>query len=393
MSIKDHLDKSHNSLDEIQGGTISERYHLSSDQYNITSSLSVNGGELLFNSSTIGITDHSLLSNLNTSTYSHVTSTIASVVASLSVNNNELLFNGATIASVDNLIATKYAPISVTVTAGVLTSGTIDDILTPNTGTYIRVDETSPGGLTVEFEYNNVDEFNSISYRIRYVGGSGHILQQQIWNKDTLTWDLLSEQIGPQSALTWMTNAIGNSDPYINGGIVKTRIEHITPFNSSHYLLIDYVTLISSVGGSVIPIPTQTQAENITDVSGSPFLWPIIRLKQFISKLRPIEILYSKSGDIGIYTGTLGRIIKRPCTITSASIRFGTAGVTGDTTIVVMNGATTIGTVTIASGVTTGELSLSNPSLALNDIITVDCTLASTTNPKDLSITFLATLT
>lgn len=180
------------------------------------------------------------------------------------------------------LVATKYHPFSATVAAGTLVSGTVNDILTPNGGTTIRVDETNPGGLTVELEFHDVVEFNSISLRLQYAGGSSHIIQQQVWNKTTLAWDVLSEQIGPQAALTWMTNGIGNSDNYVDAGVAKIRLIHISPFNSSHYLLIDYASLVSSVGGSIIPIPTQTQAENVADVSGSPFLWPVNRLQQLI---------------------------------------------------------------------------------------------------------------
>jgi hypothetical protein len=56
-----------------------------------------NGVVITSSTLSFGVSDHLLLSNLNSSTYSHVTSSIANIVSSLSTNGNTLLYNNSTI--------------------------------------------------------------------------------------------------------------------------------------------------------------------------------------------------------------------------------------------------------------------------------------------------------
>lgn len=122
---------SHNLLSSLQGGTVSQYYHLNNSLYGIVSSLSVSGGKLLYNNSTLGITDHTLLDNLNSSTYSHITSTIASIVSSLSVVDNKLQFNGGVIG------VTEASQLSFTPTLGITATNSqkaIEETNTLNTG-------------------------------------------------------------------------------------------------------------------------------------------------------------------------------------------------------------------------------------------------------------------
>jgi hypothetical protein len=112
-----------------------------------------------------------------------------------------------------------------------------------------------------------------------------------------------------------------------------------------------------------------------------------------VNTLKSIEITYSKVGEVIVSTGSVGRIIKRAGTITSGTVAFKTAGTTSNTIIEIRNGATLVGSATIASGVTTGTVTLNNASLSVNDILTINCTASATIPPINVSMTLLVALT
>ena len=145
---------------------------------------------------------------------------------------------------VDGLVLTEvYVPDSTTVTTSDGYTGTNADVVGLD-GLYMQIEEASGApGFDVRFEYVDVTTFNNIMLYVKYTGGSGHTVNVQLFNNDTLAWDTIGS-FTDQTDWTLITLTVAIDDDYINGSDeVTLRLYHAASGNTSHSLQVDNVVL------------------------------------------------------------------------------------------------------------------------------------------------------
>jgi len=158
-------------------------------------------------------------------------------------------------------LGSKTFPVnSFTKQAGGTVTGAVTDIQTPNDGLTLRVNEAA-GGLTVDFNFQNVTSFNLLSMHLRYAGGANHVWQIQLFNYVTQLFQSIGDTTGTQSDLTWFNIPISAEEQFISNGNVIVRFNHVSPFVSTHYLLVDYISLISTISVVNAPVTVDSTLE------------------------------------------------------------------------------------------------------------------------------------
>lgn len=149
-------------------------------------------------------------------------------------------------------LATKiYAPSSIAVPEGSLTSGSVTSLATSGDGLLLIATESVSTGLAVEINFTSITNFNSVTIRSQYSGGANHTWHFELYNYLLTAWEILSEDIGAEPALTWHTLPIANSAPYLSGGNVKLKFHHAPPYINNHTWTCDYAALVQSNAGAV----------------------------------------------------------------------------------------------------------------------------------------------
>jgi hypothetical protein len=98
-------------------------------------------------------------------------------------------------------------------------------------------------GFDVRFEFTEITTFNNLLLYVYYHGGSGHIIQVQFFNNDTLSWDTATT-FTDEMAFTLIDYPLPLVTPWINGSNeVTMRLYHPASGNTSHYLEIDYISI------------------------------------------------------------------------------------------------------------------------------------------------------
>ena len=134
--------------------------------------------------------------------------------------------------------------------------GTVLDIRTFNnyntatsSGFYSINDAATSPGYIVYVGFTAITKFNRVVLNINYTQSSDHTINVDLYNYVTTAWNTFAVYSGLPG---WYQLALGliDSDPYVSGGAVTLRLNHISGGNISHRTWIDYIALeMSKQGG------------------------------------------------------------------------------------------------------------------------------------------------
>jgi len=106
--------------------------------------------------------------------------------------------------------------------------------------------------LDIYLNFTGVDDFSQLIIREYYLGSASHMIQVQIWDVDSSTWEDYFEFVG-QAGFTILTIPVYDPDEHITpDGNVSIRLHHIQNGVTSHRVYIDFAWLVdgTNVGGS-----------------------------------------------------------------------------------------------------------------------------------------------
>jgi hypothetical protein len=189
-----------------------------------------------------------------------------SVTSNISVNGYSIITAGdlATVTILPNYITMDPTTVPVSnvgtsTTYGTYNFGSVTDIQTygdyntsANTGFYSVNDATGTPGHIEYIGFTGVTKFNRIVLNINYTASSGHTQNIDLYNYLTNQWDTFGTYSGSG---TWQQFTLGVIDdvPYISGGNVTLRNNHVSSGNAQHRTWIDYVALEQSITGGQGP--------------------------------------------------------------------------------------------------------------------------------------------
>lgn len=143
----------------------------------------------------------------------------------------------------------EYSANSISTVTGTPT-GSVSDVQTKNDSNTYDVDEVAGvPGFDTRITYTGVDHFNSIKTHVQYNGSLSHVVNLQLWNVDTTTWDTIAVVPVSVALQDLIVQDIDHTD-YIDSGTVILRFYHATTGNAAHDLIIDYAAVWNSFGGS-----------------------------------------------------------------------------------------------------------------------------------------------
>ena len=137
--------------------------------------------------------------------------------------------------------------------------GTVLDIRTFNnyntatsSGFYSINDTATSPGYTVYVGFTGITKFNRVVLNINYTQSSDHTINVDLYNYVTAAWNTFAVYSGLPG---WYQLALGviDSDPYVSGGAVTLRLNHISGGNIGHRTWIDYIALENSKQGGQGP--------------------------------------------------------------------------------------------------------------------------------------------
>ena len=144
--------------------------------------------------------------------------------------------------------ATTYIPTQLYVEEGIINSGNLTSIQYFYDDDVLDIqEEGGTSSILIYINFTNVEKFNSILLRQYYIGGSGHIIELQLYNFVDDVW-VPYYDISDESDYINEVISIFNSDDYIDGsGTVMLRFYHVDNGNSGHQFFIDGINLIDGV--------------------------------------------------------------------------------------------------------------------------------------------------
>ncbi len=144
---------------------------------------------------------------------------------------------------------TFLVPAVQTVNTGTLTSGTVSDVQTWADGNEVLIREvTGVPGFDVEYRIDSVADFCEVEVAFYYVGSNTHDCVVEIYDDTNAVWRELVSQSGAGLShnLRFVVVPADAAD-YINASDqVKIRFYHPVNGNASHYLHIDYVSIVGT---------------------------------------------------------------------------------------------------------------------------------------------------
>ena len=162
--------------------------------------------------------------------------------------------------------------------------GTVLDIRTfndyntgTNSGFYSINDANTTPGYIAYVGFTGITEFNRVVLNINYTQNSGHTINVDMYNYVNAAWDTFAVYSGLPG---WYQLALGviDSGPYISGGAVTLRLNHISGGNTGHRTWIDYIALEKSKQGGQGPrgatgVTGPTGTAGLTTSTTSTFLF------------------------------------------------------------------------------------------------------------------------
>ena len=165
---------------------------------------------------------------------------------------NVSFYNGQFNVNLSNLNSTIYIPDNVDLIEGTLDSGNLASIQTLEDGDYYNISEDSGADpLTVIVNFSDVEDFDSVVYRVYYEGGSGHTIHVGLW--DTAEGDYEEEygEITDMDGFATIVVSVFDISEHIDAGAVSLRFYHDDNGIPSHDFQIDYCALIDGFSGLV----------------------------------------------------------------------------------------------------------------------------------------------
>lgn len=147
-----------------------------------------------------------------------------------------------------DVVRTPIIADSMTVTTGILDSGTVSDTQTWADGNFVSVSEvTGIPGYDVRFTFTNVIDFCFIGISAHYEGA--HYVEVQMFDDANSTWRVLwtfQDGDGFNYRFSDLPVSTTTRQDFINSSNeVKMRFYHPSSGNASHDIFIDYVSIIS----------------------------------------------------------------------------------------------------------------------------------------------------
>lgn len=121
-----------------------------------------------------------------------------------------------------------------------------------NTGFYSINDASSAPGYVVYIGFTNVSGFTRLVLNINYTQSSGHTVQIDLYNFQTVGWDSFTTYSGSPSWTQFILETF-DSTPYISSGKTYARLNHTSFGNTAHRTWIDYAVLEDSIQGGQGP--------------------------------------------------------------------------------------------------------------------------------------------
>lgn len=131
-------------------------------------------------------------------------------------------------------------PVSVATSVGTAT-GSVSDVQTVNDGNTYDVVETA-SGFDIRFTFASLERIRAIAVKVQYSGGATHIVEMQLYNYTTMTWDEFVI-IADSNGQNYRYIEIPSYVDYLSDGAAILRFFHDTPATVGHDIYIDYVSL------------------------------------------------------------------------------------------------------------------------------------------------------
>jgi hypothetical protein len=151
--------------------------------------------------------------------------------------------DSALYATQTDLLGVDYAPASVDVQYGTLTSGTVDS-LTALDGDLLTVTEANGPTpvLRTVVTFTGVDRITNARAYGRYQGSTSHSITVQLYNFTLSSWNSLGE-MEHSTTNQWYSYSVFNSSDYVSAGVCSLRFEHLSSGVNSHKLYLDYTAI------------------------------------------------------------------------------------------------------------------------------------------------------
>lgn len=161
-------------------------------------------------------------------------------------NINSSLFNGTYYGDGRNLIiSTTYNATNIATIDGTYDDGDLTSIQVPEDGLSYNVSEDSGANpLTIEINFTNVDNFDSIIGRVWYEGGLGHVIQIEILRTDTGVWENYLELTDTYDFINIYIPVFDPQNHIDANGNTSIRFTHIQSGIPTHNFYIDYLAIV-----------------------------------------------------------------------------------------------------------------------------------------------------
>ena len=220
---------------------------------NLNSPSDINAGDITDDGTYIASADEGTL-NVNSSTYWALVSSwdsdwFINSASMLSVNTSTFNDTVNTLIALQNVVYNASVIFNET---GIVDAGDIDSIKVCGDGDIYNVSEVSGvPGFDIRINFTSVSQFNKIYFNGYYDGVVGHEVLFQLYNHNTSTWDSFGE-ITDQAGFLYSTFDVGDDSPYIDSGIVQSRIYHETYGVVTHMYYLDCFFIEQLLGSSSI---------------------------------------------------------------------------------------------------------------------------------------------
>ena len=121
-----------------------------------------------------------------------------------------------------------------------------------NTGFYSINDASGAPAHIVYVGFTNITTFTRLVLNLNYTQSSGHTIQIDLYNFQTVGWDSFTTYSGSPGWTQFILETF-DSAPYISSGKTYARLNHTSSGNTAHRTWIDYVVLEDSIQGGQGP--------------------------------------------------------------------------------------------------------------------------------------------
>lgn len=202
----------------------------------------------------------------------------------------------------ESIAAIDYCPDTTIVNKGTISSGLISNLCSKDGNTLTVTEVSGADPLRITFTFVDVVRMNYLVFYGAYMGGASHILNVEILNPNTTTWEFLGN-FGLDATPQWHSFPIYQPSTYISGGSVQIRFNHQGSGNPLHYIVLDYVDInFGGGGGGVTIIEKSLNVKSVYQVAHGFVIGDAIYLSDKFYKAKADTI--STSDVIGIVTDT-----------------------------------------------------------------------------------------